>query len=245
MGESPAGHIYQSGPILRIGVPVLASLVAAVTTVGMQAVLPISGLWAQVLAVSGGVAMATLLLLWHHVTRRRLELFEGWFRYVLPGRTLIAHWDDVVGVLSPTSRRRRFLGRHEYVLVMGGGNKVRLGAQVGADAALGTEIETRTRGVIASRTEAHIDSGRRVAFGPITVGADGIEVKTMGTRSIPFDRIRDHRLKGRHYLIRSMDSRRTSALPVSRVPSVGALSDVVERRREQAIRGRLPAGAPR
>lgn len=245
MGETQAGRIYQSGPVLRIGVPVLASLVAAVTTVGMQAVLPLSGLWAQTVAVSGGVAVASLLLLWHHVTRRQLELFDGWFRYVLPGRTLIAHWNDVVGVLSPTSRRGRFLGRHEYVLVLGGGTKVRLGTQIGADASLGTEIETRTRRVIASRTEAYIDSGRRVAFGPVTVSADGIEVKTMGTRSIPFDRIRDHRLKGRYYLIRSLDSRRASALPVSRVPSVGALSDVVENRREQAIRERLPAGKRR
>jgi hypothetical protein len=220
----------------------LAALVVAVTTASLQAVVPLDGAWSPVVAVAGGVAVAVLLLLWQHVTRRHLEVFEGWFRYVTPGRTLIAHWDDVVEVFSPTSRQRRFFGRHEYVVVLGGGTTINLGSQIGADAKLGREIETRTRSVIATRSAAHIASGRKVAFGPISVSEDGIEVKTLRTRTIPFDRIQDQRLKGRHYLIRSKDGRRTAAIRVSCIPSPGALHDVVNDRME-ATRASRPGSA--
>jgi len=206
---------------------VLAALVATVTTASLQAVVPLDGAWSPVVAVAGGVAVAALLLLWQDVTRRHLEVFDRWFRYVTPGRTLIAHWDDVVEVFSPTSRQRRFFGRHEYLVVLGGGTTLKLGSQIGADADLGDEIETKTRSVIATRSAAHIASGRKVAFGPISVSADGIKVKTFRTRTIPFDRIRDQRLNGRHYLLRSLDGRRTMAIRVSRIPSPGALHDIV------------------
>jgi hypothetical protein len=221
--------------------PLLAVLVAAATTAGIQVVLPLRGPWVPVVAAAGGVAVASTLLLWQHVTRRQLEVFDGWFRYVVPGRTLIAHWDDVIEAFSPTSRRRHLLGRHEYIVVLGGGITLRLGSEIGADADLGDEIEARTRGVVAARTAAHIASGRRVAFGPIGVTKDGITVKGIRTRSIPFDRIRDQRLQGRHYLLRSLDNHHTSAIRVSRIPSPGALFDVVEQGRQKASAKPIPA----
>ncbi len=241
MNQPEPTRIYHSGPILRIGAPLLATLVAAATTAGIQAVLPLRGPWVPVVAAAGGVAVTSLLLLWQHVTRRHLEIFDGWFRYIVPGRTLIAHWADVVEVFSPTSRRRRLLGRHEYFIVLGGGTTLRLGSEIGADAYLGNEIETRTRGVIAARTAAHISSGRRVEFGPIAITKDAISVKGIRTRTIPFDRVRDQRLNGRHYLLRSMDNHHTSAVRVSRIPSPGALHDVVEQQIEMARSGQHPA----
>ena len=243
MNRPEPNRIYQSGRILRIGAPLLASLVAAATTAGIQAVMPMEGPWVPVVAAAGGVAIAALLLLWQHVTRRHLEVFDGWFRYVQPGRTLIAHWDDVIEVIGPVSRRRRFLSRHEYVVVIGGGTTLRFGSEIGADAALGDEIESRTRGVIAARTSAYLSTGRDVHFGPITVTADGVEVKTLGTRSIPFDRIRDHGLNGRHFRLRSMDNSRTLAVRIGRIPSPGAFHDVVEKQMESARDERRPESA--
>jgi len=132
------------------------------------------------------------------------------------------------------------LGRHEYVVVLGGDTSLRFGSEIGADASLGEEIERRTRSTVAARAEAHISSGMDVAFGPITVSADGLEVHTLGTRSIPYDRVRDHRLTGRHYLIRSLDHRRSSAIPVSRIPNPGALHDVITHQIEAAHAARMP-----
>lgn len=236
-------RIYHSGRILRAGTPLLASLVTAVSAVGIQSVIPMRGPWVPVVAAAGGVAIAALLLLWRNVTRCHLELFDGWFRYVVPSRTFIAHWEDVLEVRSSNAKRRRFLGRHEYTLILGGGSSLRFGSQIGADAALGDEIEARTRSVIAARAGARIAAGRPVEFGPITVTADGIEVKSIGTRSIPFDRVKDHKLRGRHYLIRSLDGHRTTAVPVSRIPSAGALHDLVQRGMEVAREARRPAAA--
>lgn len=243
MSHPEPNAVYRSGRVLRLGTPLLASLVAAATTAGIQTVLPLEGPWVPVVAASGGVAVAALLSMWKSVTRRRLEVFDGWFRYVLPGRTLIAHWDDVIAVFGPAGRRRRLFGRHEYALVLGGGTTVRLGSQIGADVGLGDEIEARTREVITARTAAHLASGREVAFGPITVRADGIEVRAMGKRTIPFDRLRDQRLGRRHYLVRSLDSRRTTAVPVSRIPSPGALHDLIEREVTKARDRKSPAAA--
>ena len=145
-------QIYRSGRILRIG----RTAAGGAGRSGHHRRIPgghppqtVHGRrWSQRRA---GSRVAALLLLWQNVTRRHLEVFDGWFRYVTPGRTLIAHWDDVVEVFSPTSRQRRFFGRHEYVVVLGGGTTLRLGSQIGADAHLGNEIETKTRNVIATR----------------------------------------------------------------------------------------------
>ena len=233
MNRSEPVRVYQSSPILRLGSPLLAVLVAAATTAGIQTVIPYQGPWAPVIGAVGGTALASALLLWTSVTRRRLEVFDGWFRYVLPHRTLIAHWDDVLEVYSPTTRRRRLLGRHEYVVVLGGGTTLRLGSQVGADAELGDEIEARTRSVVAARAAAHLDRGREARFGPITVAADGIEVRSLGRTMIPYERLRDQRLGGRHWFVRSKDRRRTIAVPISKIPSPGALCDLIDRQVER------------
>jgi hypothetical protein len=233
-------RIYRSGRILRIGTPLLAVLTAAATTAGIQTLSPIDGVWAPVAAAAGGVAVASMLLMWRRVTRGRLEIFDGWFRYIRPERTLIARWEDVVRVFGPTTRRQRWGGRYEYVVVLGGGTTLRMGTEIGADAALGDEIERRTRSTVAVRTEAHISGGLEVPFGPITVSSDGVKVHTLGTRSIPFDRIRDHSLKGRNYRIRSMDHKRASTIPVSRIPSPGAMHDVIARHVEAARSARKP-----
>ena len=51
---------------------------------------------------------------------------------------------------------------------------------------------------------------------------------------------------GRHYLIRSLDRKGTTAVPVSRIPSATALHQVVEHRIEMARRRPgAPAGADR
>lgn len=227
-------RVYHAGAVLRIGTPLLAVLTAAATTAGIQTALPVRGFWVPVVAGAGGVGIATLVLLWRRVTGARLEVFDGWFRFTDPDHVLIAHWADVVKVYSPTTRRRRHLGRHEYVVVLGGGARVRLGTEIGADADLGAEIDLRTRQTVADRTESHLATGREVDFGPITVSASGITVRSLGTRSIPFDRVRSHRLAGRHYLIRSLDRKGTTAVPVSRIPSAAALHQVVEQRMEMA-----------
>lgn len=240
MNELEQARIYRAGHILRIGAPLLAVLTAAVTTAGIQALSPIDGVWAPVVAAAGGTGVASMLLMWRRVTRGHLEIFNGWFRYVRPERTLIARWDDVIGVFGPTTRRQKWGGRYEYVVVFGGGTSLRMGTEIGADAALGEEIERRTRSTVAARAEAHISGGLGVPFGPITVSSDGLKVHTLGTRSIPFDRIRDHELKGNRYRIRSMDHRRASVIPVSRIPSPGALHDVITHRVEAALSARRP-----
>ena len=135
------------------------------------------------------------------------------------------------------------MGRYEYALVLGGGTTVRLGSQIGADAGLGEEIEARTRDVIAARAAAHISSGREVGFGPVTVRADGIEVRAMRRKTIPFERLGDQRLEGRRYLVRSLDDRRPTTVRVGRIPSPGALHDVIEHEVERAQRARRPGVA--
>lgn len=235
-------RVYHAGPVLRIGTPLLAVLTAAATTAGIQTVIPVRGFWVPIVASAGGIGLALLFLLWRQVTAARLEVFDGWFRFTSSRRTLIAHWEDVVEVYSPTTRPRRHLGRPEYVVVLSGGTKLRMGSEIGADAELGREIERRTRDVIAARTESHLKTGREVQFGPITVTADGISVRALGRTEIPFDRLRSHRLNGRHYLVKSRDRRRTTAVPVSRIPSPSALQQVIEHRVEQAAASRTPAG---
>ena len=240
MTESEQARIYRAGHILRIGSPLLAVLTAAITTAGIQALSPLDGVWVPVVAAAGGIGVASMLLMWRRVTRGHLEMFNGWFRYVRPERTLIARWEDVVGVFGPSTRRQKWGGRYEYVVVLGGGTSLRMGTEIGADAALGDEIERRTRSTVAARAEAHITGGLTVPFGPITISSDGLEVRTFGTRSIPFDRIRDHDLKGSRYLIRSRDHRRASAVPVSRIPSPGALHDVITHHVETTRSARRP-----
>ena len=193
-----------------------------------------------VMAAAGGAGVTSMLLLWRRVTRGHLKTFEGWFRYVQPDRTLIARWDDILEVFSASTRRRRLLGRHEYVIVLGGDTSLRFGSEIGADASLGDEIERRTRSTIAARAEAHIPSGIEVGFGPITVSTDSLEVHTLGTRSIPYARARDHRLAGRRYLIRSLDHRRTSSIPMPRIPNPAALHDVITHQIEAACTTRKP-----
>jgi hypothetical protein len=238
---SEPNRVYHAGLVLRVGTPLLAVLTAAATTAGIQAALPIDAFWVPVVAAAGGVGIACILLLWRRATSMQLEVFDDWFRVTRPDTTLIARWGDIVEVYSPTSRRRRLLGRHEYHVVLGGGISLRLGSEVGADAFLGNEIERRTRTAITGRADSKITDGIPVDFGPITVSADGIQVRAVGTKEIPFDRIRSHKLTGRHYLIRSLDGRRTHAVRVSRIPSPGSLHDLIERRMESSRAARVPA----
>jgi len=188
----------------------------------------VDAIWVPVVAAAGGVAIASLLVVWRRASIARLEIFQDWFRYQQRDRTLIAHWGDVVKVYGAGNRRRRLLGRHEYLVVLGGGARLRFGAEIGADADLGEAIESRTRRAIASRAEAQLSNGIDVGFGSIVVGGDGIRVRTRRTETIPFGRIRSQRISARRYVIHTWDRRRPYAVPLSRVPSPGALHDLVD-----------------
>jgi hypothetical protein len=206
----------------------LAILTAAATTSGIQAVIPVDAIWVPVVAAAGGVAIASLLVVWRRTSIARLEVFECWFRYQQRDRTFIAHWGDVVKVYRAGSRRRRPLGRHEYLLVLGGGARLRIGAEIGADADLGEFIESRTRRAIASRAAAQLSNGIEVGFGPIVVGGDGVRVRTLRTETIPFGRISSQRITDRRYEFHTRDRRRPYAVPLCRVPSPGALHDLID-----------------
>jgi hypothetical protein len=215
--------------------------VAAGTASAIRSIWPVGGIWPAAVAAAGGVAVATLLILWSRLRNRRLELFaDGSFRYAEPDRTVIARWDQIALVYGTTSKPRRFLGRHEY-RVLAGDVWLRLGTEVGADAELGVEIDLRTRPNVVARTDTLLSGGVPVDFGPITLTPDGLQVRSIGKHSIPYHRLRSHHLGRRHYLFRSFDEKRTLAVPVTRIPSPAALHEVLEERVARARRATAAA----
>jgi hypothetical protein len=182
--------------------------------------------WAALSAAAGfGAIVATIVV--QRATRRRLEVFETWFRYTSDDETVLARWDQVQAFYTPSVRFRRFLGRPEYRLVAGG-HTLDIGSRIGASAELGEMIVARTTEAAIDRARARIASGRPARFGPITLNQDGIEIRRGRTLRVPFVRIRDQRLNGKQYVLTSLDRRRAAVIPVSKIPNVMALNTLVE-----------------
>lgn len=245
--SAPPERVYRARPHLRYGLPVLA-------LAGLAAVVLLSaaggraegrGLWLLLSAAICGLAAIILAGLTGATIGVRFEIYPGWFRYHSPRVRVEARWDQVDSFYTRTTQLAqqgwRLIGRHEYRMEVFG-RRIELGSAVGANAALGRLIDERTRPRIVKRARAHLQAGRSVVFGPVTVHSDGLSFKGSGRRHIGYVELERHDLEHGRYVFKAYGKRMWASIPISRIPNPLALAQVIDeitqwRGQEPAVAG--------
>jgi len=242
--SAPPEHVYRARWYLRFGLPLLALAglagVVLLSAAGGRA--ERGGIWFLVAAAVCGLPTVILAGLTGATIGVHLEIHPGWFRYRSPRVRVEARWDQVEAFYTNTThlagRRRRLAGRYEYRVEVFG-RRIELGTAVGADAALGRMIDERTRPRIVKRAKAHLQAGRSVPFGPVTVHHGGLTFKGSARRRIGYVELERHDLEHGRYVFKAYGKRMWASIPISRIPNPLALSQVIDDITNR--RGREPA----
>jgi hypothetical protein len=231
--SAPPERIYRARPHLRYGLPLLA-------LTGLAGVILLAAAWGRaesrggwLLAAAAVCGLAAIILagLTGATIGVRLEIYPGWFRYRSPKVQIEARWDQIDCFYTCTTqlarRRWRPVGRHEYRIEVFG-RRIEFGTAVGATAALGRLIDERTRPRIVARAKAHLQSGRSVPFGPVTVHRDGLSFKGSGRRHISYVELERHGLEHGRYVFKAYGKRMWASIPITQIPNPLALAQLID-----------------
>ena len=245
--SAPPECVYRARWYLRFGLPLLTLSgvfgIVLLSVAGGRA--ERGGLWFLIAAAVCGLATIILAGLSGATIGVRLEIYPGWLRYRSPRVRIEARWDQIDTFYTNTTQLARpgwrLVGRFEYRIEVFG-RRLQLGTAVGANAALGRLIDERTRPRIVKRAKAHLQAGRSVPFGPITVHHDSLTFRGSGRRQISYVELERHDLEHGRYVFKAYGKRMWASIPVSRIPNALALGQVIDeittwRQRKPAAQG--------